>query len=117
MANFASPYQRYVIPGEDVRELDALAASYYSEFTPRTPTRRFLVDQLIHCEWNLRRYRGLHAALLSASSGDPAAIAAILRHLAALERSYRRSLALLRECRPEPEPPARSRHVAVFPAA
>jgi hypothetical protein len=119
MANFASPYHRYVTPGEDVRELDALAASYYSEYAPRTPTRRSLVDQLIHCEWNLRRYRSLHTALLSAPPAESAgALAHVINHLCTLERSYRLTLAMLREHPPDPDPgPAKIRPMALSPAA
>ena len=52
-----------VIPGEDVAELEALAASYREEFQPETPQDTVLVDSLIAADWRLRRLHKIEAQL------------------------------------------------------
>ncbi len=51
------------IPGESRAALDELAAEYHERFAPSTPEQRCLVDTLISCEWDLRRYRAAGAQL------------------------------------------------------
>jgi hypothetical protein len=46
-----------VLPSEDRAELDQLIADYYHRHAPDSPEGRFYLDEVIHCEWLLRRYR------------------------------------------------------------
>jgi hypothetical protein len=46
-----------VLPSEDRAELDQLIADYYQRHAPDSPEGRFYLDEVIHCEWLLRRYR------------------------------------------------------------
>jgi hypothetical protein len=44
-----------VLPSEDAAEHAALTAAYYSRFNPTRPEERGYVDDIIYCEWILRR--------------------------------------------------------------
>jgi hypothetical protein len=46
-----------VLPTENLVELDQLIEDYYQHHHPATPDTRSLVDDLIYCEWMLRRLR------------------------------------------------------------
>src|ERR1035438_4317767 len=46
-----------VLPSEKLADLDHLTEEYYHHHNPTTPEARLLVDELIHCEWTLRRLR------------------------------------------------------------
>jgi hypothetical protein len=46
-----------VLPSEDRATLDQLIADYYQRHAPDSPEGRFYLDEVIHCEWLLRRYR------------------------------------------------------------
>ena len=46
-----------VLPTENLAELDQLTEDYYQHHHPATPDTRALVDDLIYCEWMLRRLR------------------------------------------------------------
>jgi hypothetical protein len=46
-----------VLPSEKLADLDQLIADYYQRHNPATPEARFYLDEVIHCEWLLRRYR------------------------------------------------------------
>jgi len=54
-----------VIPGENASDLQALAGEYHARFHPSTPEQRLLVDNLVHYEWLLRRFRTIEAQLVS----------------------------------------------------
>jgi alkanesulfonate monooxygenase SsuD/methylene tetrahydromethanopterin reductase-like flavin-dependent oxidoreductase (luciferase family) len=93
-----------VIPGEDPDELAALALEYHQQFDPADALERFLVDTLIHDDWNRRRYTRIEAQVLQLSLTGPDAVASpleaiagkaaqmIFRRLASAERSYFRAL-------------------------
>lgn len=99
-----------IIPGEDPAELEALSAGYYEQFHPASPIQCFLVDTLIHADWQLRRLRRLEAQLwtsqLSEIKGEDAgdaplgrvyvqsldAFTRLQRRIDATERSYYRAL-------------------------
>ncbi|HJT87424.1 MAG TPA: hypothetical protein VJ732_06195 [Bryobacteraceae bacterium] len=55
--------QAEVIPGEDPAELEALTADYHRQFQPAAPLEVFLVDALVHADWQLRRLRRVEAQL------------------------------------------------------
>ena len=44
-----------VLPSEDPAEYNGLAAAYYNRFKPTRPEERAYVDDIIYCEWMLRR--------------------------------------------------------------
>jgi len=46
-----------VLPTENLAELDQLTEDYYQHHHPANPDTRALVDELIYCEWMLRRLR------------------------------------------------------------
>jgi hypothetical protein len=46
---------RLVLPTEDQSELDRLTAEYYQHYQPASPKARVYLDEIIRCEWLLRR--------------------------------------------------------------
>src|ERR1017187_3564205 len=46
-----------VLPSEDRAGLDQLIEDFYQHHQPATPDARCFVDDLIYCEWMLRRLR------------------------------------------------------------
>lgn len=118
--------QAFVIPGEDPGQLQDLATDYYLQFQPAGPLERFLVDSLIHADWQLRRLRRTEAQLWSreitssrkSSFGldesaplgqifdrGPSSFMLLQRRLDATERSYYRALKQLQRlqaARPKP---------------
>src|ERR1017187_10235391 len=46
-----------VLPSENLADLEELTAGFYYHHQPATPDTRALVDELIYCEWMLRRLR------------------------------------------------------------
>jgi hypothetical protein len=55
--------QTLVLPTENPADLEALTAEYYRHHHPHTPEARCLVDELIACEWSLRRLRAAETQL------------------------------------------------------
>src|ERR1017187_6933155 len=49
--------QSLVLPSENLADLDQLTEDYYQHHQPATPDARCFVDDLIYCEWLLRRLR------------------------------------------------------------
>ena len=45
------------LPWENAKDLEQLKAEYYDHHKPASPEARLLVDELITCEWTLRRLR------------------------------------------------------------
>src|SRR5262249_31930444 len=103
---------------ESSDQLEHLIAQFNAEYLPVTPTERSLVDQLIHCEWMLRRFRWLETELWKTatkklSSEDycipaPASaflqepgIARLYRQRNAMQKQFRETLAELRRVRAE----------------
>ena len=46
-----------VLPSEKLADLEQLIDDYYQRHNPDSPEARFYLDEVIHCEWLLRRYR------------------------------------------------------------
>jgi hypothetical protein len=46
-----------VLPPEKLADLEQLIGDYYQHHDPDSPEARFYLDEVIHCEWLLRRYR------------------------------------------------------------
>ena len=101
-----------VIPGEDPAELEALAAGYHQQFQAATPLECFLVDALVHADWQLRRLHRVEAQLWASqiAETDPPEDAPLghiyaraldtftrlQRRIDSTERSYYRALTQLR---------------------
>jgi hypothetical protein len=46
-----------VLPSEKLADLEQLIGDYYQRHNPDSPEARFYLDEVIHCEWLLRRCR------------------------------------------------------------
>src|SRR6185369_11648982 len=46
-----------VLPSEKLADLEHLIDDYYRRHNPDSPEARLYLDEVIHCEWLLRRYR------------------------------------------------------------
>jgi len=46
-----------VLPSEKLADLEQLMEDYYQRHQPDSPEARLYLDEVIHCEWLLRRYR------------------------------------------------------------
>ena len=46
-----------VLPSEKLADLEQLIDNYYQRHNPDSPEACFYLDEVIHCEWLLRRYR------------------------------------------------------------
>jgi hypothetical protein len=122
-----------VLPSEKLADLDQLIADYYQRHNPDTPEARFYLDEVIHCEWLLRRYRTAETQMWDYQNensfsidrknplGKSAAIGAnhfskLQYRVDATRRAYHRALKALKELKAEapsapspvvepPEPP------------
>jgi hypothetical protein len=108
-----------VIPGEDPADYDALAAHYYREFRPESPSENFHVEAMLRADWQKRRLMpveaDLHRTLLAETTGaalaaallseSPAAklLVRVQRQIAAFERTWYRANAEIRRARKQAE--------------
>ena len=96
--------QAMVIPGEDPAELEQLVVGYHRQFLPATPLENFLVDALVHADWQLRRLHKVESQLwASALNRQPSGLGKaweagsqvlphLYRRIDAVERSYYNAL-------------------------
>jgi hypothetical protein len=113
-----------LLPCEDRAAHDALVADYYARFRPTLPEERVYVDEIVRCEWMLRRLRRTEAELnsyLHENSfspdqdyplGQPAAIdpkvfSSLQWRVNAIRKARKEAIACLRDLRenPIPDPP------------
>jgi hypothetical protein len=59
-----------ILPWEDAKSLDRLEAEYYDYHRPASPEARLLLDDLILCEWTLRRLRRADSNLWAYSAKE-----------------------------------------------
>src|SRR5947209_12292890 len=59
-----------VLPWEDAKSLEQLKSEYYRHHRPASPEARFLVDELIACDWSLRRFRRIDANLADYAAAE-----------------------------------------------
>jgi hypothetical protein len=118
-----------VLSSENVADLEEFIAEYYDRHAPATPEARHYVDELVHCEWLLRRYRAVETQMWQYQDGGskysgpqkyPLGCAASLnpdtfsRHqyrVDATRRAYQRAFQSLKQLEAEaaavpPPPPA-----------
>ena len=110
-----------ILPSEKLADLEQLIADYYQRHDPDTPEARFYLDEVIHCEWLLRRYRAAEAEmwqhdlenLYGEKPEHPLGKCAISRstpfsklqyRVDATRRAYQRSLKALKELKAEAVP-------------
>jgi hypothetical protein len=109
-----------VIPCEKAADLQQLTDEYYACYQPATPIARGLVDDLIRCEWTLRRLDTSEASLYHYQNDQSfrpvpkehqqgkvvaqtmKTLAAIQRRLDATRRGRDRALQQLRELAAKP---------------
>lgn len=119
--------QGIVIGTELGSKLEELEAQFTAEYHPTTPTERSLVDQLIHCEWMLRRFRWVETEVwkvavkrlgssemanispIGYAYSDNPSISRVYRQRAAIHKMYRETIAELRRLQsldPQPTSPS-----------
>jgi hypothetical protein len=107
-----------VLPSEKLADLEQLIDDYYQRHLPDSPEARFYLDEVIHCEWLLRRYRTAETQMwdyenessFSIERKNPLGKSAALgsNHFSKLQyrvdatrRAYHRSLKALKELKAE----------------
>jgi hypothetical protein len=112
-----------VLPSEKPADLEQLTEEYYRHHRPDSPEARHFVDELIHCEWTLRRLRAAeteawqyqnHYAfsdrdpekypLGKSVTAHPNGFSKLQYRLDATRRAYLRALQALKELKAEPAP-------------
>jgi hypothetical protein len=110
-----------VLPCEDPAAHQALIDRYYARFSPTLPEERVYVDELIRCEWLIRRLRRTETELYGyihenciypdhdhplgqAVAKDPRAFSSLQWRLNALRKARAEALACLRDLRENPIP-------------
>jgi hypothetical protein len=116
-----------ILPSEKLADLEQLIDDYYQRHNPDSPEARFYLDEVIHCEWLLRRYRTAETQMweyenessFSIDRKNPLGKSAALgsNHFSKLQyrvdatrRAYHRALKALKELKaesavaPAPEP-------------
>jgi hypothetical protein len=102
----------FLLPGEDLEDFQALLDAYLQEHQPEGPTESFLVNELAHCQWKLRRVSAVEAGLLGAHEADsspverinadlagPGLLLKLGRYEARIRRDWYRALSELRALR------------------
>ncbi len=120
-----------VLPYENLADLELLIDEYYRHHRPTTPEARSLVDDLIHCEWSLRRLHNAETQMFQYQNDSPyrakekyhlgysashnsRSFSALQYRLDCTRRATLRALAALKQLRaetpiePPPEPAAES---------
>jgi hypothetical protein len=109
-----------VLPSEDQADLEQLTGEYYQHHRPTSPEARLFVDELVHCEWNLRRLRAAETQLRQyqhgkyahpavdlplgdACSCDPRVFSQLQWRIDSTRRAYHRALQALQELQAEAE--------------
>ena len=96
-----------LVPGEDSAEFEELRAAYYEQFQPCGPVETALLDTIVRCDWNQRRYARIEAevirTLVAAMEPSDSSIGAAFHQDAAganaLQKLFRRQQAAQRDWR------------------
>ena len=114
-----------ILPSEKLADLEQLIDDYYHRHQPDSPEARLYLDEVIHCEWLLRRYRTAETQMwqyqaqniyadeqkypLGKSATSHATPFSKLQYrVDATRRAYHRALKALKELEAEAEAAARS---------
>src|SRR5450759_4236734 len=109
-----------LLPSDNQADLDQLIDEYYQSHRPTSPEARLFVDELIHCEWTLRRLRAAETQLWQyqhqkfahpaetlplgeACSSDPRVFSQLQWRIDSTRRAYHRSLQALKQLQAEAE--------------
>jgi hypothetical protein len=119
-----------LLPSEDAAVYRDLINRYYADYAPADSTEAHYVDDLIYCEWNIRRLRAAERQTYTvvfngtykgdedliygeAAFARPEAFARLQWRIDSTRRAYNSSLKLLQELQatrakkpPEPTPPS-----------
>jgi hypothetical protein len=100
-----------VLPAEERGSLQLVANEYYARFHPSVPEERTFVDELICCEWTLRRLRSGEVLARSYNS-----FSRLERRVDGTRRAFHRALAALKQIQAEsktPDPPSAPQSAAL----
>ncbi len=109
-----------ILASEKLADLEQLIAEYYHRHAPTSPEARLAVDELIHCEWLLRRYRAAETQMWQyqndskysapekyplghAASQNPNTFSKLQYRVDATRRAYQRSLQSLKQLEADAE--------------
>jgi hypothetical protein len=111
-----------VLPSEDPADLELLIHEYYDHHQPASPDARAFVDDLILCEWTLRRLHATEVQMVryqtesifrdkekfplgKAACGNPSAFTKLQYRIDSTRRSRLRTLQALKELETQSPPP------------
>uniref|UniRef100_Q01UK4 Uncharacterized protein n=1 Tax=Solibacter usitatus (strain Ellin6076) TaxID=234267 RepID=Q01UK4_SOLUE len=116
-----------VLPQENLADYELLVAEYYASLNPTCPEERSFVDDIIYCEWILRRLARTETELIShvhagagtthadyplgqPAAANPRLFTALQWRAISTRKALKESIDGLRDLRlhpiPDPEPPA-----------
>jgi len=107
-----------VLPSEKLADLEQLIDDYYQRHNPDSPEARLYLDEVIHCEWLLRRYRAAETQMWQyqaqsvyadeqkyplgkSATGHATPFSKLQYRVDATRRAYHRSLKALKELKAE----------------
>jgi len=107
-----------ILPSEKLADLEQLIDSYYQRHNPDSPEACFYLDEVIHCEWLLRRYRATETQMWQyqaqntyadeqkyplgkSATGHSTPFSKLQYRVDATRRAYQRSLKALKELQAE----------------
>jgi hypothetical protein len=107
-----------VLPSEKLADLEQLIDDYYQRHNPDSPEARLYLDEVIHCEWLLRRYRTAETQMWQyqaqntyadeqkyplgkSATGHSTPFSKLQYRVDATRRAYHRSLKALKELKAE----------------
>jgi hypothetical protein len=107
-----------VLPSEKLADLEQLIDEYYKRHQPAAPEARLYLDEVIHCEWLLRRYRTAETQMWQyqaqntyadeqkyplgkSATGHSTPFSKLQYRVDATRRAYQRSLKALKDLKAE----------------
>jgi hypothetical protein len=107
-----------VLPSEKLADLEQLMEDYYQHHQPDSPEARLFLDEVIHCEWLLRRYRTAETQMWQyqaqsayadeqkyplgkSATGHSTPFSKLQYRVDATRRAYHRALTALKELKAE----------------
>ena len=110
-----------VLPSEKLADLEQLIDDYYHRHQPDSPEARLYLDEVIHCEWLLRRYRTAETQMWQyqaqnsyadeqkyplgkSATGHSTPFSKLQYRVDATRRAYHRALKALKELKTEAAP-------------
>ena len=107
-----------ILPSEKLADLEQLIEDYYQRHNPDSPEARLYLDEVIHCEWLLRRYRTAETEMWKyqdatnysteqkyplgkSATGYSTSFSKLQYRVDATRRAYQRALKALKELKAE----------------